>query len=186
MIVTTRTIPGILLAFGLSITAALAAPAKAPPPAQPKAAPSPAPGGGAGFSFSDWHVSTAQLDTNWQSGNFNAPEHIVLTRPGSDIQADRAVGNFKQHHATLNGHVLLHDNNGVLTNFAGQTGSKQPATLICDNLAIDGATKTYVATGNVHFTQGASRVDADRAIMNGLTHDIHLYGSPNHPVQLSQ
>lgn len=186
MIAIVRTILGILLVFGLSITATPATPAKAPAPAQPKPASSPAPGGGAGFSFSDWHVATVQLDTNWQSGNFNAPQHIVLTRPGSDIQADRAVGNFKHHQATLTGHVLLHDNNGVLTNFAGQTGSKQPATLMCDNLAIDGATKTYVATGSVHFTQGNSTVTADRAVMNGLTHDIHLYGSPDHPVQLSQ
>lgn len=172
-----------VLVLLVCIAAAHAGSTKAPAPAAPNVAPSP---GGAGFSFADWHVATAQLDSNWQSGNFNAPQHIVLTRPGSDIQADRAVGNFKQHQATLTGHVLLHDNNGVLTNFASQTGSKQPATLLCDNLAIDGVTKTYVATGNVHFTQGNSKVSADRAVMNGLTHDIHLYGSPGHPVQLEQ
>jgi lipopolysaccharide assembly outer membrane protein LptD (OstA) len=151
--------------------------------AAPKATPSaPPPGGGAGFSFSDWHVTTGQLDANWQSGNFNTPGRIVLTRPGSDIQADRANGNFKQHQATLTGHVVLHDNNGVLTNFAGQTGSKVPATLTCDNLNIDGTSKTYVATGSVYFKQGASEVRSDRAVMNGMTHDIHLYGH----VQLTQ
>jgi len=149
---------------------------------KPSAAPPPAPGGGAGFSFSDWHVTTGQLDANWQSGNFNTPGRIVLTRPGSDIQADRATGNFKQHQATLTGHVVLHDNNGVLTNFAGQTGNKAPATLTCDNLSIDGTSKTYVATGNVYFKQGASEVRSDRAVMNGLTHDIHLFGH----VQLTQ
>jgi lipopolysaccharide assembly outer membrane protein LptD (OstA) len=149
---------------------------------KPSAAPPPAPGGGAGFSFSDWHVTTGQLDANWQSGNFNTPGRIVLTRPGSDIQADRATGNFKQHQATLTGHVVLHDNNGVLTNFAGQTGNKAPATLTCDNLNIDGTSKTYVATGNVYFKQGASEVRSDRAVMNGLTHDIHLFGH----VQLTQ
>lgn len=146
----------------------------------------PAPAPGAGFSFSDWNVSTGQLDANWQNGNFTTPGRVVLTRPGSDIQADHATGNFKQHQATLTGHVVLHDNRGVLTNFAGQTGSKAPATLTCDNLNIDGTTKTYIATGNVHFIQGASDVRADRAVMNGLTHDLHLYGSPQHPVQLSQ
>lgn len=146
------------------------------------AAPSAHQGAGAGFSFSDWHVTTGQLDANWQSGTFTTPGRITLTRPGSDISADHASGNWKQHQATLTGNVVLHDNNGVLTNFAGQTGSHAPATLTCDNLTIDGTTKTYVATGSVHFTQGGSDVHADRAVMNGLTHDIHLYGN----VQLNQ
>lgn len=146
----------------------------------------PPPPAGAGFSFSDWHVTTGQLDANWQTGSFNTPGRITLTRPGSDISADHATGNFKHHQATLNGNVVLHDNNGVLTNFAGQSGSKAPATLTCDNLNIDGTTKTYVATGNVHFLQGGSEVHADRAVMNGLTHDIHLYGSPGHPIELIQ
>ena len=148
--------------------------AKGPPPASP--------GTGAGFSFSDWHVTTGELNANWDSGNFTTPGRIVLTRPGSDIQADHATGNFKTHQATLTGNVVLHDNNGVLTNFAGQTGRPQPATLTCDNLNIDGTSKTYVATGKVHFSQGGSEVHADRAVMNGLTHDIHLYGH----VQLQQ
>ena len=151
--------------------------------AAPKASPAPAPAkGGAGFSFSDWHVTTGELNANWESGNFTTPGRIVLKRPGSDIQADHANGNFKSHQATLTGNVVLHDNNGVLTNFAGQQGRPQPATLTCDNLTIDGTNKTYVATGNVHFTQGGSDVRANRAVMNGLTHDIHLYGN----VQLQQ
>lgn len=135
----------------------------------------PAPASGAGFSFSDWHVTTGQLDANWQTGAFSTPGRIVLTRPGSDIQADRAVGNFKTHTATLTGSVVLHDTNGVLTSFAGQTGSHVPATLTCDNLQIDGVSKTYVATGSVHLVQGKSEVRADRAVMDGLTHEIHLY-----------
>ncbi len=137
---------------------------------------------GAGFSFSDWHVTTGELNANWQSGTFTTPGRIVLTRPGSDIQADRAQGNWKSHQATLTGHVVLHDSNGVLTKFAGQNNSSAPATLTCENLTIDGTTKTYVATGNVHFLQGGSEVRADRAVMNGITHEINLYGN----VQLSQ
>ena len=139
-------------------------------------------GSGAGFSFSDWQVSTGQLDTNWSSGTFNTPGHIVLTRPGSSIEADHATGNFKTHQATLTGSVVLHDNNGVLTGFAGQGPSHVPATLTCQNLYIDGPSKTYVATGNVFFSQGGRSVRADRAVMNGGTHDIHLYGH----VQLNQ
>jgi lipopolysaccharide assembly outer membrane protein LptD (OstA) len=147
------------------------------------AAPKPAaPGGAVGFGLSDWRVQTSQVDSNWQTGAFSVPNHLTLTRPGSDISADRAVGNFKTHSATLTGNVVLHDNNGVLTNFAGQTGSHAPATLTCDNLTMDGVSKTYIATGNVHFVQGGSDVRADRAVMNGVTHDLHLYGH----VQLQQ
>ena len=158
-------------------TTSMAPPSKALPPGQlPQKA-------GAGFSFSDWHVSTDQLDANWQSGAFNTPGHIRLTRPGSDISADKSNGNWKNHQALLTGHVVLHDTNGVLTNFAGQaTSSHVPATLTCDNLNIDGTTKTYIATGNVHFIQGPSEVRANRAVMDGITHQIHLFGG----VQLTQ
>jgi lipopolysaccharide assembly outer membrane protein LptD (OstA) len=166
-----RTIVTLAAALALSAQAAMAA---APKP--------PASGAGAGFSFSDWHVTTGQLDANWQTGNFNTPGRIVLTRPGSDIQADHASGNFKSNQATLTGNVVLHDNNGVLTHFGGGTGPNAPATLTCDNLNIDGKAKSYVAVGNVHFSQGGSQVRADRAVMNGITHDIHLYGN----VQLQQ
>jgi len=159
-----------------------AATAARPRVTPPGLAPQPV-GNGAGFSFQDWNVHTDQLDANWQSGSFNAPAHITLTRPGSDISADRAVGNFKQHQATLTGHVVLHDTNGVLTNFAGEArGSHEPAMLTCDTLNIEGTTKQYVATGNVYFKQGGSEVRAGRAVMDGITHEIHLYDN----VQLTQ
>lgn len=161
-----------------AFAAAMLLTAQSPAPKQ-----MPAPSPGTGFSFQDWHVTTDQLDTNWQSGVFNAPGHITLTRVGSDISADRASGNFKQHQATLIGHVVLHDSNGVLTNFAGQaSGSPKPAMLTCDTLNIQGTSRTYVATGNVYFKQGSSEVRASRAIMNGITHEIHLSGN----VQLTQ
>jgi lipopolysaccharide assembly outer membrane protein LptD (OstA) len=137
----------------------------------------------AGFNFSDWQVSTGELDWNYQSGAFTTPGHVVLTRPGSDIQAGRASGNTKTKQALLSGNVALHDQNGVLTNFGGGAlGRARPATLTCDTLQIDGVAKIYTATGHVHFMQGGSSVTADRAIMNGFTHDLHLYGN----VQLHQ
>lgn len=136
----------------------------------------------AGFNFSDWQVTTGELDWNYQSGAFTTPGHVSLTRPGSQIQANRASGNTKTKQATLTGNVWLHDQNGVLTNFSGGAGGNKPATLTCDNLQIDGVSKIYTATGHVHFTQGGSSVTADRAIMNGFTHDLHLYGN----VQLHQ
>jgi lipopolysaccharide assembly outer membrane protein LptD (OstA) len=122
------------------------------------------------------------LHYNWQNGDFDTPVQIVMTRPGSDIRADRANGNIKRKQAKLTGNVVLHDRNGVLTNFSGQTGSHEPAMLSCDNLTIDGKTKTYIATGRVHFRQGASDVHSDKAVMNGRTHEINLYGN----VQLNQ
>jgi lipopolysaccharide assembly outer membrane protein LptD (OstA) len=146
--------------------------------------PSPAP---AAFSFSDWTLTTqGQTDYNWVTGAFNTPTHVVATRPGDQIEADSAVGNFKQHKATLTGHVVLHDMNGALTRFAGQKGKAGPATLTCDTLTIDGITKTYVALGNVRFTQGTSVVTAARAVLDGATHEIHLFGDAQHPVQITQ
>lgn len=162
-----------------TLAAALILIAAAPKPPKP----SPPAGAPVGFGLSDWHVATGELDiSNFDTGDFTAPVPLTLTRPGSSIKADRAVGNFKRKQATLTGHVVLHDNNGVLTNFAGHSGPNAPATLTCDTLVIDGVTKTYTATGNVHFLQGGSQVRADRAIMNGATHDLHLYGN----VQLQQ
>jgi len=140
------------------------------------AAPPPRPA--AGFNFSDWQVSTGELDWNYQTGAFTTPGHVRLQRPGSEIQANRATGNTKSKQAYLTGNVWLHDQNGVLTNFGGGTaGGSKPATLTCDTLQIDGVTKIYTATGHVHFSQGGSYVTADRAIMNGFTHDLHLYGN---------
>lgn len=136
-----------------------------------------APRGGAGFNFSDWQVNTGEFQWNYQTGAFSTPVRITLVRPGSQISADRANGNTKTKQALLTGNVQLHDQNGVLTNFAGATvhGNK-PATLTCDSLQIDGVGKIYTAVGHVHFTQGTSFATADRAIMNGLTHDLHLFG----------
>jgi lipopolysaccharide assembly outer membrane protein LptD (OstA) len=130
----------------------------------------------AGFTFGIWNVDTSQFDYNWQSGAFSSPAAITLTKTGSSIRADRAFGNNKTKQATLTGNVVLHDTSGAFGSLAGGPASRAPATLTCDNLTIDGASKTYVATGNVHFIQGTSDVRADRAVMNTLTHDVHLYG----------
>jgi len=156
-----KTIHGLLLVFSVALLAA------APPPRS-----------AAGFNFSDWQVSTGELDFNYQTGAFSTPGHVRLTRTGSDIQADRASGNTKTKQAYLQGNVALHDRNGVLTNFSGGTpGGSKPATLTCDNLQIDGVSKIYTATGHVHFAQGTGYATADRAVMNGFTHDLHLYGN---------
>lgn len=133
------------------------------------------PNGAAGFNFGDWQVNTGEFVFNYQSGTFNAPSPIVLTRPGNEIRANRGSGNYKTKQATLSGNVWLRDQTGALTGLAGAHGN-QPATLTCDTLQIDGVSKIYTAMSNVHFTQGSSYVTADRAVMNGITHDLHLYG----------
>ncbi|HEY8297063.1 MAG TPA: LPS export ABC transporter periplasmic protein LptC [Candidatus Baltobacteraceae bacterium] len=131
----------------------------------------------AGLAFGDWNFTSDSLDiTNWNAGTFNAPTHVHLDRPGSTVDADRAAGNFKQKDATFYGHVVLHDQNGILTSVAGGQRSPQPATLLCDELQVDGASKIYTATGSVHVTQGASSLQADRAVLDQFTHQLHLSG----------
>ena len=133
----------------------------------------------ANMSFGDWTVNTGEVAMNWQTGVFSTPVPVTMTRPGARIRADRANGNYNTHQAVLTGNVSLYDQTGSLVNFSGV---HKPASLTCDTLQVDGTTKVYVATGRVHFSQGTSWASADRAVMNGNTHDLHLYGH----VQLHQ
>ncbi|MEO6913625.1 MAG: LPS export ABC transporter periplasmic protein LptC [Candidatus Baltobacteraceae bacterium] len=142
----------------------------------------PASGAGAGatFSLGDYNVATSSLDLNYQNGDFTAPKHVTLTRPDppSDINADRATGNYKRKAATLIGHVVLHDSSGFSSlSSAKSEGTHQPATLTTDQLEIDGIAKVYVATGNVHFTQGTTVVDADKGTLDDRSHLLHLTGN---------
>lgn len=134
-------------------------------------------GGGslAGFNFGEWQISTSEVNLNWDSGEFSVPSHLTLTRPGSDINADRASGNEKQKFATLYGRVVLHDARGGIAGIAGR-GSHAPATLTCDQLQMDGNSKIYTAIGTVHFSQGGSQAYSDRAVLNGITHQLQLHG----------
>ncbi len=127
----------------------------------------------ASLGLGGWQINTGEVDTNWQTGAFSAPVPVLLTRPGSKIQANRASGNFKSKQAVLSGNVRVYDQSGTLTNFAS---NGKPSSLTCDALQVDGISKIYVATGSVHFSQGASWANADRAVMNGNSHDLHLYG----------
>ncbi|MGZ3526551.1 MAG: hypothetical protein ACXVAO_02475 [Vulcanimicrobiaceae bacterium] len=162
----------LIAALGLSAQFAYAA-----APSSPKPHPSKAP---TTALFGDWQVNTGELNYNWQTGDFTAPGHITLTRPGSDISADRANGNQRRKQAILTGHVVMHDRSGLLTGAvaanAGASTTNEPATLTCDELQVDGVHKTYIAIGNVHFVQGQRRMTSDRAIMNGLTHQLRLLG----------
>lgn len=129
----------------------------------------------AGFNFGEWQISTGEFDFHTDTGEFSVPNHLTLTRPGSDISADRASGNQKQKFATLYGDVVLHDSQGSFAGIAGG-GSRAPSTLTCAELQLDGVGKVYTAIGNVHFTQGGSQAYADRAVLNGMTHQLQLHG----------
>ncbi|MHB8462529.1 MAG: OstA-like protein, partial [Vulcanimicrobiaceae bacterium] len=60
---------------------------------------------------------------------------------------------------------------------ARKASSKGPSTLTTDKLQINGKTKTYIATGNVHFTQADSDVTSDHAVLDDLTHTLTLDGN---------
>lgn len=127
-----------------------------------------------------WHLVTDQLHANMRTGAFSAPDPLTMTRTdGSVIQADRATGNYKQHDATLYGHVSVHDASGTfgLKSAKGtQAQSRGPATLTADELHVNDKTRLYDAKGNVHLVQGDTTVRAQTAHLNDATHVLHLVG----------
>jgi len=121
----------------------------------------------------------SQVDVNFKSGDFSTPEHVLMTRGGGDITADRASGNYKTKQSTMYGHVVLHDTEG---NFAGLSSTKPaksrgPSTLTADQVHIDGVGKIYTATGNVHYVQADTTVNADKGVLDDLTHELDLTGN---------
>ncbi|NNM92749.1 MAG: LPS export ABC transporter periplasmic protein LptC, partial [Candidatus Eremiobacteraeota bacterium] len=78
------------------------------------AAAHPAPKSQAQFMFGEWNIHTSLVDFNLKTNDFSAPQHVLVTRDGTTIDADRANGNAKSGQATLFGHVVLHDKNGNL------------------------------------------------------------------------
>lgn len=150
--------------------------------AAPKPSPSPAPpapSGGTTFNVGVWTVHATLLDVSFKTGDFSTPKQVVMNREGGDITADRASGNYKTRKATLYGHVVMHDSQG---NFAGLSETKPsqsrgPATLTADQVEIDGAAKQYTATGNVHYVQADTTVDANKGTLNDTQHDLFLEGN---------
>ena len=137
------------------------------------------PSGSATFALGDYTVHAKAVDYNMKSGDFSVPNKVYLTKADGDITADRANGNGNTNIATLFGHVIVHDTSG---NFGGLSSAKKassrgPSTLTTDKLQINGKTKTYIATGNVHFTQADSDVTSDHAVLDDLTHTLTLDGN---------
>lgn len=148
----------------LALTAAIA---PKPPAAQTK--------------VGEWNLQTDKLTANLASGTFDAPDHVTLTRAdGSVIQADHASGNYKKRQAALSGHVSVNDTSGTFGLKSAQTTNptqpRGPATLTSDELRLDDAARLYDATGNVHYEQGETKVDAQTAHLNDATHQLDLSG----------
>lgn len=126
-----------------------------------------------------WNLKTTQMNANMATGVFSAPNHVLLTRAdGSTVDADRANGNYKQHQASLFGHVSVHDAGGTFgLRSASSAQGRGPATLVCDELDLDDAAHAYDAKGHVHYEQGDTKVDAQSAHLNDLTHQLDLAGN---------
>lgn len=144
---------------------------------KPRAAPQPA----AAAKIGEWNLQTDKLDANLKTGAFTAPDHVTLTRAdGSVIQADRANGNYKLRQAALSGHVNVHDTGGTFGLKSAQPSNpnqpRGPATLTSDELRLDDAARLYDASGNVHYEQGETKVDAQTAHLNDGTHELDLSG----------
>ena len=164
-------------------------PAAAQPHASPKASASPSalpsglpasPGAnGASFKVGVWTVHASLVDMNWKSGDFSTPNKIVMLRNGGDITGDRASGNSKTNNMTLYGHVVVHDTQGDLGGLSSTKAptSRGPETLTSDQLHVDGPGQVYTATGNVHYVQADTTVDADKGTLNDATHDLNLEGN---------
>lgn len=162
-----------MIRAALIVLAAAAALAPKPHPS-----PRPAARSAAAAKIGEWNMVTDQLSANLASGQFSAPDHVTLTRAdGSVITADRATGNYKQRQAALYGHVSMHDTSGTFGLKSAPTAqSRGPATLTSDELHLDDAAHLYDASGNVHYEQADTKVDAQTAHLNDTTHQLDLTG----------
>ena len=144
---------------------AAAATKNAPPPSK------------SSVSVGGWTLSTDDLDANTSTGAFKAPKHITMTREdGSVVVADHATGNYKKKQATLTGNVSVHDASGTFGLKSSQAVKRDPATLTAAIVKVDDGTHMYDAQGSVHYVQGQTSVDAQKAHLNDVTHRLDLSG----------
>lgn len=125
-----------------------------------------------------WDMKTTEMNANMETGVFSAPNHVLLLRAdGSTVNADRATGNYKAHQADLLGHVTVYDSSGTFgLRSASAAQGRGPANLTSDELHLDDGAHTYDASGNVHYKQGDTTIDAQTAHLNDLTHQMDLSG----------
>lgn len=167
-----RVYTGTLL-LAITSSAAFAAPS-APPSASPPAAPA---GGATLTDPGVYTISGQNLTWNQRSGDFTIPSEVKFTQPGTDVTGDHATGNSIKKSVKITGHVVLHNSKPVSTlGISSPNASGEPQTLTCDELDVDGPTKTYTAIGNVKFTQGTKVVTAAHGQLEQLKHMLTLTG----------
>lgn len=168
----------VLAAFAVAWIAASPAPQASPAaPAAPRETMAPLGSTTSTLQTPEYTLETDSITTH-QNGDFEMPHKVVFSRPGSDGSADSATGNEKRGTITLIGNVVIHDNGNApeATQSSDAYAKGGPATLTCDKLDVDSKAKIYVATGNVHFEQGARKAIADSGILNRVTGNLHLAG----------
>lgn len=143
-------------------TVALIALALGATPSPPPVVPVPQ---GNEMGFGDWTVHFDLINFATESGDFEFPGAVYITRPGGDVRADSAHGNSDDNTLTLVGHVVMHDTR------------KRRATLTTDKLDIDGDAKVYVATGDVHYVQGDTSAVARDGKLDDTSKRLDLDGN---------
>ncbi len=157
------------LMLGLAIVVATTA-------AAPKPSPTPAPGGN--LTTKNMTIVTDTTDSNWKTGDFTMPHHVKFTRPGTAVVGDSARGNTHNEAVTITGHVVMNDDgNAPEGRAAGAASGGGPSTMTCDQLAIDAKNKVYIATGNVHYTQGQRHASAQYGKLDQNGHTLELRGN---------
>ena len=113
------------------------------------------------------------------NGDFTMPAKVTIARPGTDATGDSATGNVNGKTITLHGNVVVHDSGQ-----APEAGPKReeyqkggPSTMTCDELAVDGKSLVYKASGHVHYSQGNRDLTAETAILDRGQHKLHLEGN---------
>jgi lipopolysaccharide assembly outer membrane protein LptD (OstA) len=158
-------------AVGLAVVVATTAAAPHPPKTPP-----PQPGGG--VETRNMTIVTDTTDANYNTGDFTMPHHVKFTRPGTTVVGDSARGNSKTDNVTITGHVVMNDNgNAPEARGAGAPAGGGPSQLTCNELQIDSKQKIYVATGDVHFTQGTRHGSADYGKLDQGAHTLELRGN---------
>jgi len=116
------------------------------------------------------------VNWNLETGTFTLPHPFVASRGGSDISADRATGNSRSKQLHAEGNVIVHQTEPLKNSLRAAAMTQQPSVLTCDKLDVDGVRKLYIATGNVHFSQGAREATADMGVLDDANHHLHMEG----------
>jgi lipopolysaccharide assembly outer membrane protein LptD (OstA) len=115
----------------------------------------------------DRSADTAQVIYHTDSGAMSAPS-LVTGRSSTDgFRADRAAGNTKTNVFNLDGNVVMHRQ---------MPQDKDPTVLTASHVRIDGAAKTYTATGNPKVVQGTRSMTGQIISLNDSTHLLHVTG----------